>query len=447
MNLRARLAARLPVKDESGWLIVEVMISAVVLVLAGLAIYSGLDGASSASGRNRNRTMAATLAQQDQERMRSMDASALNAYIKTPYTQTITVGGLTYSVTSSVAYATDSTGTTSCTSASTLASYLKISSTVTDPTNKNKPVTIDSLLSPRADLSGAAVQIVNRTGTTGVPGIPVALDEDSSKNDTTDSNGCAQFGFLKGSSYHVTFSKTGYVDVDGNNAQTSLPITVVQGRSTLTQFQYDNAGAIKASFKDQSGGTTAVGRGMTIFNTGLSGSQERSFFTGTGLTDTGSAVASGGTMTTPVTLFPFTSAYSVWAGSCDAAKPPTANQRSATVTPGATTTLSATTAYLVQPKLTVTVQRQTTSGGSVSNLQNADVRVTDVCGAQYPAMAATNSSGVTSSGYPFGALTVCADDNAGTAHKATGTVTNTATGSAITLQINTWQSSALGSCP
>ena len=57
-------------------------------------------------------------------------------------------------------------------------------------------------------------------------------------------------------------------------------------------------------------------------------------------------------------------------------------------------------------------------------------------------MAATNSSGVTSSGYPFGALTVCADDNAGTAHKATGTVTNTATGSAITLQINTWQSSA-----
>ena len=109
MNLRARLAARLPVRDESGWLIVEVMISAVVLVLAGLAIYSGLDGASSASGRNRNRTMAATLAQQDQERMRSMDASALNAYIKTPYTQSITVGGLTYSVTSNVAYATDNT--------------------------------------------------------------------------------------------------------------------------------------------------------------------------------------------------------------------------------------------------------------------------------------------------------------------------------------------------
>ena len=152
-------------------------------------------------------------------------------------------------------------------------------------------------------------------------------------------------------------------------------------------------------------------------------------------------------MTTPVTLFPFTSAYSVWAGSCDAAKPPTANQRSATVTPGATTTLSATTAYLVQPKLTVTVQRQTTERRQRSNLQNADVRVTDVCGAQYPAMAATNSSGVTSSGYPFGALTVCADDNAGTAHKATGTVTNTATGSAITLQINTWSPRRSGSCP
>ena len=152
-------------------------------------------------------------------------------------------------------------------------------------------------------------------------------------------------------------------------------------------------------------------------------------------------------MTTPVTLFPFTSAYSVWAGSCDAAKPPTANQRSATVTPGATTTLSATTAYLVQPKLTVTVQRQTTSGGSVSNLQNADVRVTDVCGALYPAMAATNSSGVTSSGYPFGALTVCADDNAGTAHKATGTVTTRPPARRSRCRSTPGSPRRLGSCP
>jgi Tfp pilus assembly protein PilV len=446
VSFQRRIAVLIPVREEHGWLIVEVMISAVVLILAGLAIYSGLDGASSASGRNRNRTEAAVLAQQDQERMRAMDTSALNAYIKTPNVQTLTVGGLTYTVTSNVAYANDTASSPSCTSATALASYLKISSTVSDPTNKNKPVTIDSLMSPRADQSGAAVQIVGRNGTTGIAGIPVSLDENSSLNDTTDSNGCVQFGFLKGTNYHVSYSKTGYVDADGNTPQTAEPITVVAGHTTLTQFQYDLAGAIRASFRDQAAGTVARGRGLTVFNTGLAGTQERSFLTGTGLTDAASAIATSGTMTTPVSLFPFTSAYSVWAGACDAAKPPAAQQRSATVTPGGTLILSPSTAYLMQPKLTVTVTKQTSSGGGLSNLQNADVKVTDVCGAKYPQMTLTNSSGVTTSGYPFGTLSVCADDNASTPHTASGTVTNTATGSAITLQINQWQSSALGQC-
>ena len=130
------------------------------------------------------------------------------------------------------------------------------------------------------------MKIVGADGTTGVSGMPVNLDENSSLNDTTDANGCVQFGFLKGTDYHVSFSKAGYVDADGNNAVTSSPITVVPGSSGLTPFQYDRAGALTASFRDQTGAAdTAYGAGLTLFNTALSGNQERSFSNGTSLND------------------------------------------------------------------------------------------------------------------------------------------------------------------
>ncbi len=449
MSALNRILARAR-SGEEGWLIIEIMIGAVTLIIAGLAIYAGLDRASSASGRNRNRSVAAFLAQQDQERLRSLDTTVLTGYIKTPNVQTINVGGNNYTVKSTVQWANDSNGTsTGCASTTAVATYLRITSTVTDPTNKNGPVSLDSLLSPRSDQGGAAAQIVDRSGTTGVQGIPVTLDEAPALSDTTDTNGCAQFGFLRGTDWHVSFTATGYVDKDGNNAITHKPLTVVTGSSSVTQFMYDQAGAIQTGFRDQTGAAnTARGRGMTAFQSNMTGvpNQERSWFTGTSLSDSASATAQNlGTFTSPTILFPFTSSYSVWAGSCDAAKPTLASDiRPATVTPGGTVSTSPN--YLVEPKLTVTVKRKTSSGGSATNLQNADVYVTDVCNADYPKMAATNSSGQTTSGYPYGLLTVCADDNV--SRYQTGTVTNTNTGSSITLTIGQYSGgSPSGSCP
>jgi YD repeat-containing protein len=446
----ARIFSRARMREERGWLMMEIMVGAVALIITGLAIYSGLDRSSRTSGQNRNRSVAAFLAQQDQERLRSLDTSVLIGYIKTPYTQTQNVSGTNYTVTSNVAWANDSNGTaTSCASSSTLATYLKISSTVTDPTAKNGPVTIDSIMSPRADQGGASVQIVNRTGTTGVSGIPVALDQDASKNDTTDSNGCAQFGFLKGTAYTVSFAQSGYVDPDGNNAINNQPITVVTGSSSVTQFMYDLGGAvIGATFRDTTGANnTARGRGLTVLNTGMSGSQERSWFTGSSLTDYASATAAnGGTFSTPSTLFPFTSSYSVWAGTCDAAKPPSATYiRTALVTPGGSVVPSN---YLVQPKVSITVKNRTVSTNSYANLSTADVYVKDACGAVYGPIPYSGSNGIYATGFPFGPLTICADDNKATSRYETGTVTNTAGTTTLTLNIDSYSggSSSTGSC-
>src|SRR5439155_221429 len=126
-------------------------------------------------------------------------------------------------------------------------------------------------------------------------------------------------------------------------------------------------GSITATFRDNGGlDGTARGRGFTVFQSGLSGNQERYFTTGTGLTDFASATAAtGGSFTSPMTLFPFTSTYSVWAGACDAAKPPSnirtvqVNQAQAGATPSSS---------LWQPKVKITVNNRTVSGALYSNL-------------------------------------------------------------------------------
>ncbi len=330
-----------------------------------------------------------------------MDAGALGAYIKTPYVQTLNVGGLIYSVTSTVTYVNDS-ASASCTSAATLASYLKISSTVTDPTNKNRPVTIDSLLSPRADQSGAAVQIVDRSGTTGIPGIPVNLNENSSLNDTTDPSGCVQFGFLSGTTYHVSFSKPGYVDANGVNSEVAQPITVVPGRTTLTQFQYDLAGSITGVFRNSANTSVTTGP-ITVFSNGMAPNAR---------------VGSTGSVSG---LFPFTSAYAVYAGTCASDDP---SQWS--VTPGSqilTPGLAASTTVRV-PTLTLTIKQKNGSRGNTTNLSGADVHVTDSgCGTSYQGTA--NSSGVATFSLPYGNYDVCADNgNSNGSDKITDTTTN-----------------------
>ena len=383
-TLRSRLR-----REESGWLIVEIMIGAVVLVIGGLAIYSGLDGASKASGRNRNRTEQSILAQQDQERMRRMDATALSNYSNVG---TVKVGKLSYVVTSTASFVSDTSGAVSCTNSSTTAQYLKISSSVADPTGQNKPVVEDSLLSPKPADAGAAVQIIDRNGN-GVSGIPISLAEPPSTSLTTDSQGCALFGFLdSGTSYGVTFSKAGYVDPSGTNQFTDQPITTVPGSTSLTQFQYDQAGTVTANIVTapaigSSGPTAAAATTLSAFNTHIPGAQFRTY-------------SVSGSSATADKLFPFTDPYTFYAGSCLTEKPPatSGNLATATVTPGGSSTVTVT-----EPAVKV-----------ITGVAGAQVTLTSSdpgCSDSYVATA--DSSGNVWQGFPYGNYSVCVKTGSG----------------------------------
>jgi len=423
-NRRAfgRISARLA-NEERGWLIVEIMIGALVLVIAGLAIYNGLDAASKASGRNRNRSVASYLAQQDQERLRTMDAATLSGYSST---RTVTVAGTKYTVKSSATLVNDDTGTISCTNSSSTAQYLKISSTVTDPTGQNGPVTQDSLVSPKPADGNASVKVVDRTGTAGVSGVPVALTEPPATTQNTDSNGCSLFSFLSnGTQYHVSFSLPNYVDVNGVNTM-SGPITVVPGTVSVTSFQYDKAGQIAVKFVTASGGTPLC-PGVSVTNSHMTiNPRVRSF-------GSPSCDANNPPTATATTLFPFTDAYAVYAGTCTANDPATW-RRTSTFAPVLTAGGSAA-ATFTEPMATVNVTQTVAAGRgtTTSAYPNAHITISEndsgCTGNSFPDQT-SDSTGKALIGLPYGKYTICADDGTHYASDSSVNLTSTAGDSA-----------------
>ena len=283
----------------------------------GLAIFNGLDGASKASGANRNRSEAAALAQQDQERLRSFESSGLSNYHRVGQ---VTVGGLSYTVTSRAQWVRDTSGTVSCTLDSSQAQYLLITSSVSDPTHHNQPVVAQSLVAPHVgDFSSntgtAAIQLVDRNGN-GVPGINVGLNEPPAPSDTTNSAGCVVFGYLPVLSpgpYHAVFSQPGYVDLLGNNsigpstASDNGSTTLVAGQTSLTQFSYDQAGSLKVNFDTKLPSNAVVPStafDASVTNTGIPLTPPNRRFPAQ--TNPASSVTLTG-------LFPFTSPYTAWA--------------------------------------------------------------------------------------------------------------------------------------
>src|SRR5262245_33024664 len=69
--------------NERGSLLIEVMAGAMLVALIAMAVLAGFDGAFATSGKNKARSVAATLAEQDIERMRSYTSVELSGYSET----------------------------------------------------------------------------------------------------------------------------------------------------------------------------------------------------------------------------------------------------------------------------------------------------------------------------------------------------------------------------
>ncbi|MCZ4493319.1 MAG: hypothetical protein QOH30_3906 [Baekduia sp.] len=388
--------------SESGFALIEVMVSAVLLIVLALSTAAVFDRAQNTSSVNRSRGVAATLAQSDQEAIRQLPMTALAAGYN-PVPATKMVGGIPYTVTSTAVWTQDAGGPVSCSSTGGRVEYLRTQTTVTWPAmGSTKPVVADGIVSPGVAALGASkgalTVLLSKADGSGTAGIPVTVEGITA---VTDQNGCAVIGNLDAGNQTLSYGVPGYVDKDGSTG-VSRVVTIGSGTIAQATGYYDRAGRIAVSITDEGSPAAAANWPQVTFD-----HTQRS--TPTAFTMT----PSGGAPQVTATVFPFASAYKAYVGSCPGNDPtlyqPGYTKASALVTPGNTTALTL-------PMRTVTVNVVDSTGvassfggtGSVvliPDLSNPNM-TTPACGSSSRVL---TSAGVATLQVPFGTWKVCAD--------------------------------------
>jgi hypothetical protein len=283
----------------------EIVVSAALLALIILGVFAGIDGAQVISGQTRSKSVAAALAQQDQERMHAMRTADLSNYQST---RMITVSGIAYTVSSRADWVTDSSGSVSCTNNSTTADYLKISSSVKWPSlGARNPVKLESMVAAAPSAlsptdGNLSIQLQDQAGGP-VLDVPVTITGPTTQTLPTNQAGCAYFGHLPAGNYQASYAATGFVDPSGANS-ISVPVSVTAATTNVVTQSYAQGGNIAVSFLTQVGqgpAQPAQAAAVSVAHPNLPGLGIRTF-----------TAASPQSSLTTTSLFPFTSGYGVY---------------------------------------------------------------------------------------------------------------------------------------
>jgi Tfp pilus assembly protein PilV len=411
--------ARHTVASNDGFALMEVIVSAAVLVVVVLGVLAGLDAATSTAGANKARTVAATLAEKDQERLRGMRVPDIDKMNLLPYD--VKVANVTYHVESKAVWVNDASGQEiGCSLNKAQASYMRITSTVTSPItgNKVKPVVISSIVAPQVgtSASGTLAVLVKGAAGDGIPGVTVsAAGPKSVDPESTNALGCAVFGDLTAGTYSVTLSKPGYVDTEGQTSP-SNDATVTAGTTSTMEFAYDSAAKITLNVKSQPGTFSEPAKTVVAANQALGGGL-RTFGPNassviSSLTDPSTSEVSGTTFTL-VNLFPFVNGYTFYSGGCSPNDPSKSiatyfdtYSGKVVLQPGG----DGGNINVYEPTVATIFVRSGTSGSTA--LQNTPVWAYPTntgCTGTRIYLGTTNTSGkITSAGLPYGTYTLCA---------------------------------------
>jgi Tfp pilus assembly protein PilV len=370
--------------DEAGFGLIEGIVAAVIFAILALGVLAAVDGAARSTGREKARAVASTLAERDQERMRTMRAVDLPEY---RWTRDVTIGDAVYTVASEADWVSDTSASDiSCTSTGGKADFLRLRSTVTSTAfgTSTASARIDSLMTPPIGSAGGnngtlSVQVSDRDNKP-VAGIGVSISgEDAGFNGTkpTNANGCAVFAYVPADTYDIVMNTTSYVSTDGVQSVATTG-TVTTGTASVVPLVYDKAGALTASFDTQyydwaaNAYRVSASRAfnLTLANARLSTNAGRRFLS------SATPVAQLGA----TNLFPFADGYGVYAGRCVEENPSAFNSAWAStsgnaflsVDRGANATMT-----VRQPALPVRVANGQTGSGASAKwnwVGGADVR-------------------------------------------------------------------------
>jgi Tfp pilus assembly protein PilV len=414
------------IENEQGSILLEALVSGILLVITAVGVFSAFDAGTRASAEERHHAQAEGLAQTDLTRMRTMRISDLSNLHES---KVVTIEKTPYTIASVAEYETDKTGTASCEKGTSSADYIQIRSTISWPSlGSRAPVVEQSLVAPPngsiSEHSGSLAIQVEDAESNGIEGVGLSGTGPATFYGETGETGCVIFGNLpEGNNYTLTPTITGVNLVNNNGEPPQAQTTSVVGESTNTvTLQYDEAGEVTANFTTTVKGQSVAAKADAIvaFNSGMKVAR---------------VFGAPGTREKEITakpLFPFASAYSIYAGTCNEDNPgtsaPDAAIPDAEVPPAGKASV---TIQLPPLNLTVWSGKESSPGSVVSG---APVKVTDTkCSGKggQPLNYTTNSEGhLSEPGLPYSTYEVCAY-NSGTERHKTKTIQVPANAEAI----------------
>jgi Tfp pilus assembly protein PilV len=299
-------------RDEGGFAMVEVMVSAVLLIVLALSTLAILDRSQSTSSNNRSRAVASQLAQSEQDAIRQMPMSALAGGFN-PGTIPKEVGGITYDVTSSARWVQDSGGPVTCSTKTGRVEYLATTTSVTWPgMGTIEPVVADGVVSPGVAAlganKGALTVLLSRADGTGTAGITVSVQGQSA---VTDEDGCAVIGNLDAGPQMLSYNTAGYVD-ERSEQDIDRPVTIGAGTISQATGYYDTPGTLAVKIAREAGADAGTWRQWKV-SIDHANRPKPSVFTVDPVAPAYESVS--------VPLFPFAAPYKAYVGECSGNDP------------------------------------------------------------------------------------------------------------------------------
>jgi Tfp pilus assembly protein PilV len=448
-------------------MLIEVLMSALVLTIAGAGVAAVMATSVATSGEQRHGTEAYALAQQDQARLATMQLAKLNNLNQI---REVPLNGVNFKVRSTGLWINNKTSSQVCTEGSTAsADYVQISSVVTWPKMEaSEKARIVSIISPSGSQSvdpshGLLPVRITNANNEPVPHVSLSgsqVEGSGHFEGETDANGCAYFADIpmQNSSgankpnYQVTANgeSAGLIGKDGLASVTSTGAASTESPQFLS-FLFDRPSTIPVTFKYRVGSTTefkpAAADSLVLVNNGMTTS--RVFWTTSG-------VREATVNASPV--FPFKSPYSIYAGACAVNNP---NPEEKPTAPGAAAMVSATapaggtatpvTIQLPALNLTVTYKSAPFKGARVTvtdkSCEAKGSKVKRVFTTNAEGRMSATSTGVAEPGLPWGIYELCvsAEVEPGKIRRATVstvTVQNLTTGTTQAVELPTSQTGA-----
>ncbi len=396
---------RLSPRTDDGFTLIESLVACIVFMIFASAVLGVVTTTLKVNRTDNARVGASQLASRQLETLRQVftfgtaaDQSAIegNTWTMAPLPGQVSpttqvVNGIPYTLQLTVQPLLNGVGQSSCDGGSdvTHPSYLATVRVTWPDMGITAPVTNTTLLTPPKSTTSSPTYGYLTVTVTNAAGLPnsgqtvTVSGPGGTVSSVTDSSGCAVAQFNTAGRYTATLNGVGYVD-SSDQASSAKQADVTIGAITALPMTYDKAAEIDVTY------TTAAGYALpqtlpqiTLANTGIQPAGTL-------------AKPATGTVTQIKSLWPFSTGYAVWGGSCTDADPaaaPTNGSRApaTVVNPGQTGAVSVPLAPVdvmvtavdgdPAPDVTVTAVKPATSqAGCVAGDMTLTLGTTDVNG-------------------------------------------------------------------